>query len=396
MTPVQLAPEMTPTDMARNLLLLRASEALSAPVTTADVVEAVLELGRTCLDASHLQVALIGDRSDPLTEQAIRRRRAFYFADGGELAAAFPSEMVPDQQATVCVPLVGVSGVLGTLRLLWDAPRTFYVAERAVIATLAAYIAQALERAQRLDARIGIAHILQEAIVSRLPTVEGYELAAHYLPADRQEKVGGDWYDAVAGRNGRLTLVIGDVVGHDMAAAARMGQLRSMLRAYIVDRHEPPSALLRRLDAANHSLGEPIIATAVVAVLDTLAGGGYRLRWSNAGHPPPVVIHPDGTVHALTGNDVLLGARRFAPRHTWTVTLARGSTVLLHTDGLVERPNGAVDEDGADHLHRRLRTAQRTRLQDLLEDAVAVAGAARTDDIAILAVRVPAGAPTIR
>jgi hypothetical protein len=293
---------MTPADMTRNLLLLRASETLSATVTTANVVEAVRQLEESGLEASHLQVVLADGGSDPLTQLTVRERRTFYFTDSAELAAAFPGEVTVGLQAAACVPLVGSTSILGALHLRWDAPRTFYVAERAVIATLAAYVAQALERAQRLHARNGVADILH-AILSRLPAVERYEVAAHYLPADRQEKVGGDWYDAVSGRDGQLTMVIGDVVGHDIAAAARMGQLRSMLRAYIVDRHEPPSALLRRLDAANHTLGEPTIATAVVAVIDALATGGYRLRWSNAGHPPPIVIHPDGAVQALEGND---------------------------------------------------------------------------------------------
>jgi serine phosphatase RsbU (regulator of sigma subunit) len=389
MTAVRLAPGMTPADMTRNLLLLRASETLSATVTTANVVEAVRQLHESGLEASHLQVVLADGEPDPLTQRAVRERRTFYFTDSAELAAAFPGEATVGLQAAACVPLVGSTRILGALHLRWDAPRTFYVAERAVIATLAAYVAQALERAQRLHARIGVADILQDAIRSRLPAVERYEVAAHYLPADRQEKVGGDWYDAVSGRDGQLTLVIGDVVGHDIAAAARMGQLRSMLRAYIVDRHEPPSALLRRLDAANHALGEPTIATAVVAVIDALATGGYRLRWSNAGHPPPIVIHPDGGVQALDGNDLLLGARRFARRHTWTAPLAPGSTVLLHTDGLPGYPGSAAGND-SDNLHRRLRTARRARLQDLLEDAVADAGIDRTDDIALLAVRVPA------
>jgi len=387
MTAVQQAPDMTPMDITRNLRLLRASETLSATVTTADVVDAVRRLRGAGLDASHVQVVLAGGRADPLTERTVRERRTFYFTDGAELAAAFPSEPGAGLQAAACIPLVGSTDILGALHLRWDAPRTFYVAERAVIATLATYVAQAVERAQRLDARIGVADTLQEAILSRLPAVERYELAAHYLPAARQEKVGGDWYDVVAGRDGGLTAVIGDVVGHDMAAAAGMGQLRSMLRAYIVDRHEPPSALLRRLDTANHALGEPIMATAVVAVIDTLTSGGYRLRWSNAGHPPPVVIRPDGTVQSLTGHDMLLGARRFARRHTWTAQIECGSTVLLHTDGLVERPGSA--DDGSARLHRRLRTARQTRLQDLLEDAVADVGADRTDDIALLAVRLP-------
>ncbi len=209
MTSVRVAPGMTPAEVTRNLLLLRASETLSATVTTADVVDAVRRLRGAGLEASHLQVAFAGDRSHLLTEQAIREGRAFYFIDRAALAAAFPGEAGSDVQAAACIPLVGSASVLGALHLGWDAPRTFYVAERAVIATLAAYVAQALERAQRLHERIRVADTLQEAIRSRLPAVERYELAAHYLPADRQEKVGGDWYDAVAGRGGQLTMVIG-------------------------------------------------------------------------------------------------------------------------------------------------------------------------------------------
>ncbi|MEU8820142.1 PP2C family protein-serine/threonine phosphatase [Actinoplanes sp. NPDC048796] len=384
MTSVRLPPEMTSADITRNLLLLRASETLSTTVTTSDVLQAVRHLRGTGLGASHLQVVPMDATPDPLAARAILERRAFYFADAAELAAAFPAVSALGRQAAACVPVVGTVGVLGALHLRWDMPRTFYVAERAVIATLASYIAGALERAQRLDARSGVADILQEAILSRLPAVDRYELAAHYLPANRQEKVGGDWYDVVAGRANQLIMVIGDVVGHDMAAAARMGTLRSMLRAYIVDRHDSPAALLRRLDAANHALGEPIMATAIVAVIDALDGGGYRLRWSNAGHPPPVVVHPDGTVRSLTGNDLLLGARRLARRRTWTTPLPGGSTVLLHTDGLVGRETD-------DSLHRRLRTWRSVRLQDLLDDAVADIGTDRDDDIAILAARLPAG-----
>lgn len=169
MTPVRLAPDMTSIDIAGSLLLPRASETLSTTVTTADVVDAVLQLRGMGLDASHLQIVLAGGPSDPLTERTLRERRTFYFTDGAELAAAFPGEATSDRQAVACVPLVGSAGVLGALRLLWDAPRTFDIAERAVIATLAAYVAQALERAHRLDARIGVATTPQEAVLSRLP-----------------------------------------------------------------------------------------------------------------------------------------------------------------------------------------------------------------------------------
>ena len=386
MTHVTLAPDLTPADIARGRLLLHASEALSAAVTVADVLAAVATLPARGLGADRTRIALAGDDADPVSRRAIRERRALYFADGTELAAVYPEG--PVCQALACVPLTGEGGVLGVLHLAWDAPRMFYVGDRAMIATLAVYVARALERARRLEARIGVADVLQQAMLSTLPTVEPYELAARYLPADDRQKVGGDWYDAVVGPGGRLTLVIGDVVGHDIAAAARMGQLRSMLRAYLVDRHEPPAQLLRRLDAANHALGDPTIATAVVAVVHAVAGGGHRLRWSNAGHPPPVLIHRDGTVQPLTGNDTLLGARRFAPRHTYTHELPRGATVLLHTDGLVDRP-GQVIDDGVARLYRRLRGERRSRLDDLLADAAGAAGGGRSDDIAMLAIRLP-------
>jgi len=389
MTELTLAPDLTATDIARSRLLLHASEALSATATVADVLAAVATLPERGLGAGHIRIVLAGDDPDPVSERAIRQRRALYFADRTELAAAYPSLEGPVCQALACVPLAGDAGVAGVLQIAWDAPRMFYVGERAMIATLAVYITQALERARRLDARIGVADVLQRAMLSTLPSVDRYELAARYLPADTREKVGGDWYDAVPGAGGRITLVIGDVVGHDMAAAARMGQLRSMLRAYLVDRHEPPSALLRRLDAANHALGDPSIATAVVAVVDELPTGGHRLRWSNAGHPPPVLIHSDGAVQPLTGNDMLLGARRFVRRHTYAHELPAGSTVLLHTDGLVERPGQTID-DGFAQLHRRLRSARRSRLDDLLADAAGEVRGERTDDVAMLAIRIPA------
>lgn len=389
MTDVRLTSEMTPNEIARNMLLLRASETLSSTTTARDVVAAVDRLRCDGIGASRLSVHLLPGRVGVPAQRAIDEQRALYFEDSAEFASAFPTAATPDAQAVACVPVVGTGSILGVLEIRWDGPRTFYVAERAVIATLATYVAQALERAQRLDVRAGVADILQQAILPCTPAAPPYEFAACYLPADRQQKVGGDWYDAVTGTDGRLTLVIGDVVGHDMPAAAQMGQLRSMLRAYIVDRHESPSALLHRLDAANHALGEPIMATAVVAAIHTLPDGQHRLHWSNAGHPPPVLIRRDGSVRSLGGGDLLLGASRNAPRHTSSVRLAPGSTVLLHTDGLVERPGRAIDDNYSD-LHQRLRTARRTRLENLLEDAIASVGPDPTDDIAVLAVRLPA------
>lgn len=245
----------------------------------------------------------------------------------------------------------------------------------------------ALERVRRYDARIAVAETFRRALVPALPQVDGYQLAARCLPADDLGQVGGDWYDAVTGVDGRLTLVIGDVAGHDAVAAARMSELRCMLRAYLLDRREPPADLLRRLDAANHALGEPTPATAIVAVVDRTAAGAYRLFWSNAGHPPPLLIEADRSVRALPAHDMLLGAYPDVPRHSHSQPLPAGSIVLLHTDGLVEDRHRHID-DGFRRLHQRLRHSTATGLDDLLTDAIGALSLRRSDDIALLAVRV--------
>jgi sigma-B regulation protein RsbU (phosphoserine phosphatase) len=385
--------------LRRSRLLLHASEALSATSTTADVLVTVPALLRDTLGATYAAVVPAGPArgassavSEALTRTAIRDRRSQFYESAIDLTVEHPS-LAEDLthlgwQAAVCAPLPGEAGTpTGALLLAWDEPRAFYVFDRAVVATLALYVGQALDRAVKHDARAAITEALQQAMISQLPRVDDYDLAAYYRAADAQ-RVGGDWYDVIPGPHDRLALVIGDVVGHDPAAAARMGQLRNMLRAYLVDRREPPSTLLRRLDAANHALGEPTMATAVVAFLDRAPQGGHRLRWSNAGHPPPVLITSSGEVRSLTGNDTLLGARRNTPRHTYTAPLPPGATLLLHTDGLVETREHNIDE-GFARLHRRLRGHGGIAPREMLSQVAADLAGDRSDDIAMLAVRVP-------
>ena len=383
----------------RNRLLLRSSEALAAAATTADVLRIVPRLMRDMLAAAHVRLVLAGTRPDDrpaatsamsaaLTRAAIVDQHARFYASAIELTVAHPALATElsrvGWQSVVCSPLPGPAGAL---LLAWDDPQTFYVADRAFIAALVHHIAEALRRVAENDARTAMTETLRRAMLAPPSDVGDWDLAARYLPADTVQRIGGDWYDAFAGPRGRLTLVIGDVAGHDIAAAARMSQLRSMLLAYLVDRHEAPSALIRRLDLANHTLGEPATATAIVAFLDRTSAGGYRLRWSNAGHPPPIVIGPDGEPRPLSGTDVLLGVRRSAPRHTYTCLPAAGSTVLLHTDGLVERRGQNID-GGFARLHRRLRTAGARSPRDLLTRVADIIDH-RSDDITMVAVRIP-------
>ena len=174
-----------------------------------------------------------------------------------------------------------------------------------------------------------------------------------------------------------------------MQAAARMGQLRSMLRAYVVDRHEPPSALLRRLDHATQVLGDRIPVTAILAYVQS-AGDGHQLQWANAGHPAPLLLESDGTVTSLPGHDMLLGFHQRTLRTNHTRTLPPGSTVLLYTDGLIETRTHQIDEREA-VLHGVLSGLAGAPLPELLDEVYTrLAGDDHEDDVALLALRTPA------
>jgi len=180
-----------------------------------------------------------------------------------------------------------------------------------------------------LQDRQDAARTLQAAMVGELPAHDDLELVARYLPAAAGDQVGGDWFDAVVDPHGVTTLVVGDVTGHDVRAAASMGQLRAMVRAYAVEGGSGPVQLLARLDAAVARLRLEVLATVVIVQIDPRGA----VRWASAGHPAPI---RDGQV--LDGSqDVLVGVIGDPERHEHRTRLDRGGTLLLHTDGLVER-----------------------------------------------------------
>jgi serine phosphatase RsbU (regulator of sigma subunit) len=209
-------------------------------------------------------------------------------------------------------------------------------------------------------------------------------MAARYLPAHRGDHVGGDWYDAVAVDEHRLALVIGDVTGHNVAAAAAMSQLRSILRALLVDRQESPAAMLRRLEHISRTLGSGTLASVVLAYLDTSASGGHVLTWANAGHPPPLLRTAGGVTGMLDGADPLLGAVRHASRRNHTTTLAPGSMLLLYTDGLVETRHSTIDA-GIDAVRGVLADPSLDDPQQLADVLLALPHGSE-DDVAVLAV----------
>ena len=188
-------------------------------------------------------------------------------------------------------------------------------------------------------------------------------------------------------------VVIGDVVGHDTAAAAAMGQLRGMLRGIAYREGPGPAAILTELDAAIQGLGMGTMATAAIARVEQTqeerAAGLTRLRWSNAGHPPPLLLHADGRIEELTNPraELMLGVDPTARRTDSVVTVERGATLLLYTDGLVEGRDLPLDE-GIARLRSALAELADEPLEVLCDDVIErLRPEGLQDDVALVAVR---------
>ncbi|WP_159792716.1 SpoIIE family protein phosphatase [Puerhibacterium puerhi] len=417
----------------RSQLLLSLSEAFADAISAAQVEERIGEILRTGAGARWSSLALVdGDRrriayvspgpQDPYLSasmapariddprplaQVVRTARPLYFRDHAELAAAFPTvaPQVSTGGAWSLLPVVARGLVVGVIVTGWDDEREQDPDTAALETTLAQYVAHALDRVALLEERRHVATTLQEALLTAPPAVPHLDIASTYVPATRTDQVGGDWYDAVAIDEDTTVLMIGDVTGHDMAAAAQMGQLRSMLRALAWSHDELPSALLTLLDRANHRLGPGAGASAVVVRLERLPArgehaetaaepGSYVVTWSNAGHPPPLVLRRDGSVERLDARpDLLLGVAPATERHDHTATLGPGETLLLYTDGLVER-RGLLLADRIAELARALAATRGAPTSTLPPTLVRrlVTGPQR-DDVAVLAVRARVTAP---
>ncbi|PZH05444.1 DNA-binding protein [Streptomyces sp. NTH33] len=291
-------------------------------------------------------------------------------------------------------PIRGLREVLGALTLGRSAqPEPFTAADITLLEDITRRAGLALDNARLYQRQRTVAETMQRHLLPQLPHGLGLEMTARYLPAPDASDVGGDWYDAFTLTDGAMALAIGDVVGHDLDAASGMAQLRNMLRAYAWSQQRPPSEIVQQLDQASVRIAEVSMATLVFARATVTDDGRCELSWTNAGHPPPLLITHDGVARYLTeGHGLLLGVVPDQARADATTVLPPGSTLLLYTDGLIESPGKSID-DGLRRLNRHAASLAHRPLESFTDQLLARARPPdNDDDVALLAVRIPPAA----
>jgi GAF domain-containing protein/anti-sigma regulatory factor (Ser/Thr protein kinase) len=296
-----------------------------------------------------------------------------------------PGEERRRLRSFLSVPLVGSDGPIGALAFGYSTSGRRYTEDDVPVALeLARRVAPAVENARRYADDREVIEVLQRSLLpAALPSVPGVSIAGRYLPGAEGLRVGGDWYDALALRDGSLFLAIGDVVGHGVRAASSMGRLRNALEIYALDR-DSPAEILDNLNRHFSALSDADMATVGVLVHDPRTN---RLRYATAGHPPPLVRDPDGSVYFLDaprGMPVCASPR--ATYDEFEVTMMPGTTLVLYTDGLVERRHEPLDE-GLGRLADAVAAAP-SDVEDLADHVIdtLVARADSADDVALLVV----------
>ncbi|WP_307077705.1 SpoIIE family protein phosphatase [Streptomyces canus] len=343
--------------------------ALAEAVTSSDVVKAVAErvlppfgadgLVVNALEGGRLhvvgsvgyteeflrQISGISLTSHMAIAETLRTRTPGFVESPAEYVQLYPQfEGFVDastKSAWAFLPLIASGHAIGCCVVSFSRPRSFSEEERTLLIALSGLIAQALERARLYDVEHTRAQELQRGLLPRtLPSLPAVCAAARYMPAGKGEEVGGDWYDLIPLSGDRVAIVIGDVMGHGLAEAAVMGQLRTAVRA-LADLELDPNELLSHLNELVSDLGDDKYATCSYAVFDPVT---RICSLSLAGHLPPVIVHPDGTVHCPElASDPPLGAAE-PPFETHELHLPDESLLVFCTDGLVESATRDIDQ----------------------------------------------------
>ncbi|MEV5545850.1 SpoIIE family protein phosphatase [Streptomyces sp. NPDC052309] len=388
-----LVPTVTVEDVAEALTTSRLLERIGA----SGIVLGLIDNGRMELvGANGLPGELVRDfhlsrlgAPLPLAE-AVRTRRPVFVTGRAEIAARYPAlepylTRFRETSAAAFLPLIAQDTPIGAVGLVYEHGARFPPDERTVLTALGKVIAQSLQRAILYDQEHELAAGLQTAMLpGRLPQVPDLALATRYRPTRARGGIGGDWYDALSLPDGRIVTIVGDVQGHDVTAAAVMGQLRIALSAYAAEGH-PPATVMARASAFLAELDTDRFATCLIAQLDPGTGTTSIVR---AGHPEPVLRRRDGSsVWIATPGGLPLGlaAPGTQPAYPALETvLEPGSTLVLCTDGLIEARARDIDQ-GRTRLLEAIRTGPGPPefLADHLLDTMA-AYTGEEDDVALL------------
>ncbi|WP_430379811.1 SpoIIE family protein phosphatase [Streptomyces sp. B1-3] len=365
---------------ARSVRMEELTAALSEAVTSKDVVQVVAERILPPLGADRLLVEVLGGDHlhiagaagypealrlaatekraiDLVAAETLSTRTPRFLESTAEFIESFPQlsslAAASMNNAWVLLPLIASGRDIGCCFVAFSRSRSFPDDERTLLTALSGLVAQALERARLYDVEHTRAQELQRGLLPReLPRLASVQAAARYLPAGHGAEVGGDWYDVIPLSADRVAMVIGDVMGHGITEAATMGRLRTAVRT-LADLEIAPDELLHHLNDIVSDLGEDSYATCLYSVFDPVA---RTLTYSLAGHPPPLIAHPDGTLHSPDmDGDPPLGAAN-PPFGTHRLSLPEESLVVFWTDGLVESAARDMDQ-GLAELKRTLSKA---------------------------------------
>ncbi|MFI8070553.1 SpoIIE family protein phosphatase [Streptomyces sp. NPDC086033] len=346
-------------------------------------------------------MALLDSRSraatgDPAWD-TIESGLPLFVSSAHEYAARYPELAgLPahgEKKSWAFLPLTASGHTFGVCVVSFDRPRLLDDEERALLTTITALVAQSLERARLYDAEHTRSRELQRSLLPQaLPDLPACTAAARYLPAGPGADVGGDWYDLIPLSGGQVALVVGDVMGHGLPEAATMGRLRTAVHT-LADLELPPGEILGHLNDIVGAMGEASYATCLYALYDPTTRVCSIAR---AGHPPPALVRPDGTVHFPEPDaDPPLGAAK-PPFETAELEVPEGSLLVLYTDGLVESAKREIDE-GMAELARLLGAAHADgtavdleRLCDALTAGLLPTDQQAADDAAFLVARLHA------
>lgn len=333
--------------------------------TDAEIAQFVAFRAAACVGADYSNLALIGsaDRTmvrlfhGPFLEPAIANRyvdvavdapfpitaairtgEAIFVAGADEYRAQFPDiwddTRAAGVEASVSLPLGRSDGSpIGAIGFAWAIAPEFDVKLDRALRAVGHLITEIIERSELYEAEHQMIAELHLRLLSDLPAVGGLATAARYLPAGRSAAVGGDWFEGLMLDEGLFAVVVGDVTGHGLTAAADMALIRGLITS-LLDDGVPLEDVFGRVSRILWRRPENVLATAALVVIDPASS---TLAYATAGHPPPLLVAPDGTVTRLDlANAPILGVD-LSRRVARTVSFASGSRLVMYTDGLVER-----------------------------------------------------------